>query len=162
MAKKISKKSKIALLVYGSLFLLVTRVKRVVDGLQLRFNGIENLMTFANNGVSKLRINLLLRNTLPFGVTINSITGKIYMQGEPVSGYDNDVEISTPVVIKPKSITPISIDIYVTWMNLTYAIRDNILSGDIRTFTAQFIGEMVVNGRAFPVDKTISYYDLAR
>lgn len=154
------KSSRIALLVYTALFLLVTKVRRIIDGLQIRFNGLQIINSFTGNNVSVLRINILLRNPLPFGVTIDSIIGDIYIQGNRASDYAHDVNITTPIEIKPSSITPASLDITVDWLNVGAALRDNIISGSISTFTAVFDGVITAGGHAFNVKKTISYYDL--
>ena len=155
-----SKSGKIALVVYTALFLLVTKARRVINGLQFRFNGIKVLSTFAGGTVSQLQLNLLVRNPLPLSVTIDSIRGKLYVQGVRLSTYDNDVDITTPIDIKGRSITPVNLDFYVDWSNLGAAAKANILSGDITTFTMQFVGTVTVGGHAFNISKTVSYYDL--
>ena len=155
-----SKSGKIALVVYTALFLLVTKARRVINGLQFRFNGIKVLSTFAGGTVSQLQLNLLVRNPLPLSVTIDSIRGNLYVQGVRLSSYDNDVDITTPIDIKGRSITPVNLDFYVDWSNLGAAAKANILSGDITTFTMQFVGTVTVGGHAFNISKTVSYYDL--
>ena len=155
-----SKSGKIALVVYTALFLLVTKARRVINGLQFRFNGLKVLSTFAGGTVSQLQLNLLVRNPLPLSVTIDSIRGNLYVQGVRLSSYDNDVDITTPIDIKGRSITPVNLDFYVDWSNLGAAAKANILSGDITTFTMQFVGTVTVGGHAFNISKTVSYYDL--
>ena len=153
-------KTKIALIAYTAIFLLVTKVRQVVNGLQFRFNGIQVLSTFAGGNVSQLRLNLLLRNPLPFSVTIDDIVGKLYIQGVRTSNYENDIDLDVPIEIKGRSITPIALDFFVSWPNLADAVKANILSGNIQTFTAQFDGYITAEGKRFKVSKTISYYDL--
>lgn len=149
-----TKTGKIALVVYTALFFLVTKVRQVINGLQFRFNGLQLLST------DMIRFAVLLRNPLPFGVTIDAIQGDVYVQGQRVSNYAHDVDLQLPIEIKPSSITPVNLDVYVDFNNLSQAVYDNILSGDIRTFTAQFVGTVTVGGKSIPVSKTISYYDL--
>lgn len=154
------KTAKIAFIAYAALFLLLTKVRQVVNGLQFRFNGLQVLSTFAGGNVSQLRLNLLLRNPLPFTVTINDIVGKLYIQGVRASSYENDIDLQRPIEIKGRSITPVSLDFYVSWGNAMEAVKQNILSGDISSFTAQFVGKITAEGRTFNVSKTLSYYDL--
>ena len=154
------KKGKIALVVYTALFLLVTKARRVINGLQFRFNGLQILSTFAGGSISTIRLNLLLRNPLPFSITIDRIQGQLYAQGVRMTNYDYDVDITTPIEIKGRSITPVSLDFSVDWYKLGEAVKANVLSGDISTFTVQFVGSVTVGSHVFPVSKTISYYDL--
>ena len=118
-----NKKGKIALVVYTALFLLITKARRVINGLQFRFNGLQLLSTFGGGTVSKIRLNLLLRNPLPFSITIDSIQGQIYTQGVRMTNYDYDVDITTPIDIKGRSITPVSLDFYVDWRKLGEAVK---------------------------------------
>lgn len=157
-----NKKGKIALVVYTALFLLITKARRVINGLQFRFNGLQLLSTFGGGTMSKIRLNLLLRNPLPFSITIDSIQGQIYAQGVRMTNYEYDVDITTPIDIKGRSITPVSLDFYVDWRKLGEAVKQNVLTGDITTFTVQFVGVITVSGHAFNVSKTISYYDLVQ
>lgn len=154
------KNTKIALLVYTALFFIITKVRQVINGLQFRFNGLQIMSSWAGGTVSTLRLNLLLRNPLPFGVTIDSIVGDVYIQGHRASNLAHDVNMTIPIEIKPSSITPVSLDITIDWGHAGFAIRDSIMSGSIESFTAVFDGVITVNGRSFNVKKTISYYDL--
>ena len=154
------KTKKIALFAYAVIFLLVTKVRQVVNGLQFRFDSLQVVSMFAGNNVMQLRLNLLLRNPLPFSVTINSIRGQLYIQGVRASNYENDVDITTPIDLKGRSITPVGLDFYVSFGQTLQAVKANIMSGNIQTFTAQFVGQIAVEGKTFDVSKTISYYDL--
>ena len=149
-----SRTTKIALIAYTALFFLVTKVRQVINGLQFRFNGLQVV------GTDIVRFNILLRNPLPFGATIDAIQGQIFVQGKRVSNRENDVDIKLPINIKPSSITPVALDVYFDWENLSMAVYENIMTGDISTFTAQFVGTVTVGGRKLNVSKTISYYDL--
>lgn len=151
---------KIALVVYTALFLIITRIRRVINGLQFRFNGLQILSTFAGGYLSTVRLNLLIRNPLFFGVTVDAIQGQLYAQGVRMTNYDYDVNITHPIDLKARSITPVSLDFLVDWSKLGEAVKANILSGDISTFTVQFVGTVTVEGHPVNVSKTISYYDL--
>lgn len=152
-----TKKQKIALVVYTALYLVVTKVRQIVRGLAFKFTGIQVLSSWAGNGVSQIRLSLLLRNSLPFGVTVDRIDGDIYVQGRKIAVIQQALNLR----IDANSITPVNLDFTVDWRSLGMSAYDNVLSGDIRTLSIQFIGSITAEGRAVHVNKTISWYDIA-
>lgn len=151
-----TKKQKIALVVYGALFLLITKVRNVIRNLGFRFNGISVLSTDVENNTSQVAISLLLRNSLPFSVTVDAIAGDVYLQGVQAATINQAINTT----ITANSITPVTVIATLRWLGVADGVRANILSGDIRNLNIQLVGTITAEGRSFNVAKTITYYDL--
>jgi len=150
------KEAKIALVIYTAIWLLVNKVRNVIRGLAIKYNGFRILSSVDGGNVSRVRLSLLLRNTIPLGITVNAISGTIYMQGVPAAAIDQQLDL----YIESNSITPVDLDFDIDWTGVNSGIYANVMSGNVATLSFKFVGTITAEGRAFNVNKTIGYYDL--
>lgn len=140
----------IALLAYG----VLRGVKGLVVGVKdYSFKSID-----LNNGTVQLNLNLALKNPLLFGMTLKSIQGEVYIQGNN-AGYVNTT-VDYYLGGGRTHIIPIVVNL--TLNGLSTALLQNIQSGDIRTLTISFSGKVFVgtNRIGFPVNIDLNYNDL--
>lgn len=149
-------KQKIAIVVYTALFLLITKVRRIINNLGFRFNGITILSTDPDEKTSQVQLSLLLNNSLPLSVTIDAIKGDLYIQGVPAAHIDQTLGVT----IAANAITPLNLIATVDFSALNAGVKANIASGDIRNITLQLVGTITAEGRTFNVNKQFTYYDL--
>lgn len=148
---------KIAVVVFTAIFLLVTRVRRVLRGLAIKFNGVRIVSTTADY-TAQLQINALLRNTLPFSVTVDSIDGLVYLNGVQAG----TITQYTPITIHARAITPASLMLNVDFKAVGEGVQANIMSGAVQNLNIRIVGNMVVEGRKFNIDKVFSYGDFVK
>ena len=87
-----------------------------------------------------LNLNLLIRNPLFAGLTINSIAGEVYAQGHQVGYVDQNLNYY--IAGRRTHIIPLTVTLHLE--DLTQAAWLNIQSGDIRTLTVSFNGKVYV------------------
>lgn len=149
-----NKSTKIALVVYTAVWLLVNKVRNVVRGLAIKYTGILFLSGDGDN--SRVQLSLLLRNSLPFSVTINRIDGILYLQGSAAASINQELNLR----IEGTSVTPVNLLVDIDWGGVSQGVYNNIMTGNIETLSLQFVGSVTAEGKTFNVTKTIGYYDL--
>lgn len=149
------KKTVILLGLYTGLFLLITRVRRVIQGIGFKVADVS-FSPSGEDGTSILNLDLYLNNPSLFSVTFDAIRGDVYIQGRKCAELNQVLNIP----IRAQSVTAIRLQATVIWGQIADAIKQNILSGDVRTLSFQFIGSITSEGHEIPVNKYMNYYDL--
>lgn len=97
----------------------------------LTFGGLDIV-----NDTVTLYMNLVMRNPLIADLYLAGVRGKLYVQDVLVSDVDADMQM----VIGSNKLLQVGIPVPCKLSGISEAIRDNILSGDIRTLTVRFDG----------------------
>lgn len=147
-------KQKTAWILYGGAAFLYFFVWRGIKGLKVAFNSINWVGGTSNSII--LRLNILVKNTLFVGLTINNIKGELYCMGERIA----DINYNVNTTIAPRRITVIPIEFSAYFNETLQAIKNNIISGDIRTLSFSFRGSVEAAGKVVPITKTIYWEDL--
>ena len=138
-----------ALLYYGVLRGAKGLVVRVKD---FAFKGLN----LANKTVS-LYLNVLVKNPLFVGITINSIVGDVYAQGKKIGAVNTTLNYY--ISGGKTHVLPVVVDLNMGDMGDAALL--NIQSGDIRNLTIDFNGKIYA-GKAnvgVPLQLTLNYED---
>ena len=147
-----------AVKIFGGLALLWYGVFRgasamIVAVRSWRFNSID----IANRTVF-IDLNMLVKNPLFIGMTLNSIVGDVYIQGKNVGGINTTLNYFLSG--GHTHIVPVSVGLDLH--DISDAAILNIQSGDIRTLTVAFDGKLYVgkSNIGIPVQVMLDYNDL--
>lgn len=142
--------------IIAGVYLIASRVSRVVRNLAWRFTGVSVIASNNETNSATVRVGLQLRNSTPVSVLLNSIVGEIYIQGVRVGS----VNQAYNMVIQRESITNLDIIFELFWSGVAQAIKTNVLSGDIRNLKFQFVGYLEVEGHKINLNQVITFQDL--
>lgn len=142
--------------IIAGVYLIASRVSRVVRNLAWRFTGVSVIASNNETNSATVRVGLQLRNSTPVSVLLNSIVGEIYIQGVRVGS----VNQAYNMVIQRESITNLDIIFELFWSGMAQAIKTNVLSGDIRNLNFQFVGYLEVEGHKINLNQVITFQDL--
>lgn len=142
--------------IIAGVYLIASRVSRVVRNLAWRFTGVSVIASNNETNSATVRVGLQLRNSTPVSVLLNSIVGEIYIQGVRVGS----VNQAYNMVIQRESITNLDIIFELFWSGVAQAIKTNVLSGDIRNLNFQFVGYLEVEGHKVNLNQVITFQDL--
>ena len=88
--------------------------------------------------IVRLNLNLRIKNTLPVGVNVKRLVGKIYMQGSEV-GYV-DTKYNYYIDGFKTHVLPVVINLDLS--SVKDAIIENIKTGDVNTLKIEFVGNV--------------------
>lgn len=138
------------------ILLILAWLRNAVNSVDMRLTGISVISGDASNNSSTVGLDVLIRNPFPVSVTLNKIVGTLYIMGIPVAKINQQINTK----IFANSDTPVRLLTDIFWQGVSSSIRANILTGNIRTLTIQFVGKVTVSGIGVDVEKTLLYDDL--
>ena len=107
-----------------------------------QFRGID-----LTNGYVDFTINFLIKNPLIVGLTLNRIYGDLFMQGQKV-GYINS---TYNYYLSGGRTHQIPVGVRIKISQLGAAALANIQSGDIKSLTIAFDGEILIGSAGVPI-----------
>lgn len=127
---------------------LIVRVKNYT------FNSINT------DGTISLNLNLLIKNPLLVGVIIKSVIGEVYAQGFKIG----DVNTSYNYYIAGGRTHILPVVVNLNFSSISQALLLNIQSGDIKTLTVAFNGELIAGKYNIPIPLQfeMDYNDLTK
>lgn len=138
--------------------LLYYGVLRGARGLVVGIHNYSFRSVDLTNGTVSLNLNFIIKNPLFVGLTLNSIRGYIYAQGQKV-GYIN-TDINYYLSGRHTHIVPVVVNLV---LGAAFdALLLNIQSGDIRTLTMAFDGKLYVGNVGVPLQINLDYNDLVK
>ena len=133
---------------------LVYYTRRTVNAIKVTFESLKVQEVRIDNVV--FQVSVLFNNPLFVDVTLDTFYGEIYMMGKHIAHVESPLE---QVLVKHTS-SSLAFYFKATIEQLGEALFDNIQTGDVKTLTIQFDGNLQVNGVLVPVKKTFTYDDL--
>lgn len=97
------------------------------------------------------KVFLYIENTTPAAITLQSVIGELLYNNTRIAAYSK----LTPVTLAPNATTPIELDFFVAYQDVTAAITGAIASGAFQTF-ATAKGIIRSAGVNIPFDMPIS------
>lgn len=138
--------------------LLYYGVLRGARGLVVGIHNYSFRSVDLTNGTVSLNLNFIIKNPLFVGLTLNSIRGYIYAQGQKV-GYIN-TDINYYLSGRHTHIVPVVVNLV---LGAAFdALLLNIQSGDIRTLTMAFDGKLYVGKVGVPLQINLDYNDFVK
>ena len=131
-------------------------VLRGISAVQFRFLGLGLVSATAEQ--LDFRLSLAVRNPLLVGVVVNHIAGDIYIGTTRVGVVDYPLNRR----VERRGITYLSFQFTAYTRELGQALVENILTGDVRTLTVRFTGQVTVEGRPVAIDRMFLFEDLVR
>lgn len=153
-----SKKAAYIIIASVAAYVLLTKVRRVVSGLDWRIAGMRVLSSDPVDNSSLVSLRLQLRNTSPFSVVLSGVDGVVYIHGVECASISQALNQT----IYANAISTVDLQFTLYWQGIAEAIKQNILSGNIANLTVRFAGDLIVEGRRIAIDKTITYDDLVQ
>lgn len=116
-------------------------------------------MDLATNTL-KLTLKILIKNPLYIGLTIKGVRGNVYAQGQKIGTVDTTYNYF--LAGKKSHILPIVIDL--DMVDSLQAAILNVQSGDVKTLTIAFDGELEIGkyGVCVPLKFELDYNDLTK
>ena len=112
------------------------------------FRGID-----LDNGNVDITLNFLIKNPLFVGLTLKSITGDIYVQGQKVGIVNGTYNY----YLSGGHTHQIPVIVRLNMGNVGQAALLNIQSGDVRTLTIAFDGKLYIGKANVPVPVQVEY-----
>lgn len=110
-------------------------------------------------GSVQLYLNIMVKNPLLFGVTVKSVQGDVYIQGQRV-GYINTTMDYYITGAGKVHILPVIVNLSLS--GVANGLLANINSGDVRTLQVAFDGKIYVTNQniPIPIQKELTWADI--
>ncbi len=133
-------------------------VLRGAKAVQVKVHSYSFRSVSLADGTASLNLNLMVKNPLLVGVTIQGVQGDVYMQGEKVGKIDTTYNYT--LAGGKTHVLPVVINL--TLDQVTKAALMNIESGDVRTLTVGFDGKIFIGSIGIPLSLKLDYNDLVQ
>lgn len=134
----------------------VVYLKHRLDAITMRLQSIGIVNIDTTNRVATLNLVVDLIYPLPFGLTLKTLTGDLYIMGKRVAVVKNVLNR----YLSPSSVTPITITVDVDLAQLAEGVLANIQTGNIRSLLIQLDARATTNLLPISLHKTFVYDDL--